>query len=160
MIGPRAVLELPLVPQVPARTWPFRPVVEGDAEDLAILLYAAYRETVDDAGETFADALAEIEKTFSGGYGRLLPGCSFVIEEGEFIASACLVSWFELHDAPLVVFTMTRPDAQRRGMSRFLLQQSINALLAKGYDRLTLVVTETNEPAVNLYASIGFRPIG
>jgi GNAT superfamily N-acetyltransferase len=160
MTGRRLVLELPLVCQAPAQTWPCRRVIEDDAEDLAILLYAAFRGTVDDEGETFADALAEIEKTLAGGYGRPLLDCSFAIEEGEFLASACLISWFELHSAPLVVFSMTRPEAQRRGMGRFLVQQAINALLAKGYDRLTLVVTAANKPARLLYESLGFRPIG
>ncbi len=159
MTGRREVLELPLSHQSPVDTWPSRPVVAADAEGLAILLYAAFRGTVDDEGETFADAMGEIDKTLAGDYGRPLLDCSFVIEEGEFLSSACVITWFEHHNAPLVVFTMTRPEAQRRGLSRFLLQQSVNALLGKGYDRLTLVVSEANQPARNLYASIGFRPV-
>ena len=156
---PRIAMELTLVAQSPRGLWPVRTIRNSDEEDLAILLYAAFRGTVDDEGETFSDAIAEIDSVFSGRYGKLLPGCSFVIEQGEFLASACLVSWFELHDAPLVVFTMTRPEFQRRGMSRVLLRHSVNALLAAGYDRLTLVVTESNEPAKRLYESIGFRAI-
>jgi ribosomal protein S18 acetylase RimI-like enzyme len=35
----------------------------------------------------------------------------------------------------------------------------MNALLGAGYSRLTLVVTDGNEPAQRLYASLGFVPI-
>jgi len=159
MTAPRIAMELALVAQSPRGPWSVRTIRDSDAQGLAILLYAAFRGTVDDEGETFSDAMTEIENVFAGRYGRLLPDCSFVIEQGEFLTSACLISWFELHDAPLVVFTMTRPESQRRGMARFLLRQSIDALLAAGHDRLTLVVTDTNLPAVALYRALGFLPM-
>ena len=38
-------------------------------------------------------------------------------------------------------------------------EKSINALLDREHERLTLIVTEENEPAQHLYASLGFRPI-
>lgn len=155
----RIAMDLDLSRQCPSERWPARTVRPSDAEDLAILLYASFRSTVDDEGETFADARAEIERTLDGGYGRFLPDASFVIEQGEFLASACLVSWFEPHDAPLVVFSMTRPEAQRRGMARDLLRRSTNALLDAGYRRLTLIVTVGNTAAERLYASLGFTPI-
>jgi len=154
---PRLALEVSLFQQTPVGPWQVRSVSEEDTEDLAILLYAAFRGTVDDEGETFAGAMTEIESLFAGGYGRFLPDCSFVVEEGEFLISASLVSWFEQHEAPLLVFTMTRPEAQRRGLARFLLQHSINALRLAGYARLTLIVTEANTPARCLYESLGFR---
>jgi len=141
------------------RKVPRRTVREGDREDLAILLYAAYRGTVDDDGETFADALAEIDKVFAGENGTFLPDCSFVIQEGEFLASASLITWWEPHNAPLVAFTMTRPDARGRGLARSLLKESMNALLDRGDDRLTLIVTDGNEPAQALYRTLGFREI-
>jgi len=141
------------------RTHPGRSVRETDRQDLAILLYAAYRGTIDDEGETFADALAEIDKLFAGGYGEFLPDCSFVIEQGEFLASASLVTWWDPHDAPLVAFTMTRPEARGRGMARTLLGESMNVLLQRGYERLTLIVTDGNAPAQRLYRSLGFQKI-
>jgi GNAT superfamily N-acetyltransferase len=156
----RSPMELELARQEMVASWEYRTVRTSDREDLAILLYAAFRGTIDDEGETFADALAEIDRTFAGDYGDLLFDCSFVIERGEFFASACLVGLSDPHDAPLVVFSMTRPDAQRRGMGRFLLQRSIDALLDRGHERLRLIVTEGNVPALRLYASLGFRRIG
>ena len=155
----RIPMELQLTRQEPSTSCVCRTVRESDREDLAILLYAAFRGTIDDEGETFSDALSEIDRTFTGDYGDLLLDCSFVIEHGEFLASACLIGQSGPDDVPLVVFSMTRPDTQRRGLARFLLQQSIDALLDRGHERLTLIVTEGNTPAQRLYTSLGFRPI-
>lgn len=153
----RIPMVLQLQMQTIVKDWLLRTVRTSDARDLAILLYAAFRGTIDDEDETFANAVREVEKTFAGDYGRLLPDCSFVIQEGEFIASACLIRWFEPHDAPLVAFTMTRPEHKRHGMARFLLRSSINALIDRGYSQLTLIVTDGNEAAQKLYASLGFQ---
>ncbi len=155
----RIPMEAALVRRAISGSFVSRVVAPSDREALAILLFAAYRGTIDDEGDSFADALAEIEKTFRGDYGRFLPECSFVVEEGEFLASACLVTFFEPHDAPLVVFLMTRPEAKRRGLARHLLERSMNALLDAGHERLTLVVTDGNDPAQSLYRSLGFTPI-
>ncbi|MEE8593784.1 MAG: GNAT family N-acetyltransferase [Candidatus Bipolaricaulota bacterium] len=157
MAAKRIPMSVQLKRQTLVKDWASRTIRTSDAHDLAILLYAAFRGTIDDEGETFADAVREINKTFAGDYGRLLPDCSFTIQDGEFIASACLISWFEPHNAPLVAFTMTRPTHKRQGMARFLLNGSINALIDRGYSQLTLIVTDGNEPAQKLYASTGFR---
>jgi GNAT superfamily N-acetyltransferase len=155
----RIPMEMTLQEQALPAGFRARAVRREDKEALALLLFAAYRGTIDDEGDSFADALQEIERTYRSEYGRFLPGCSFAIEEGEFLVSACLVSFFEPHDAPLVIFLMTRPEAKRRGLGRRLLQRSMNALLDEGYGRLTLVVTDGNEPAQRLYASMGFVPL-
>ena len=105
MASKRIPMSVQLKPQTVVKDWPLRAVRTSDAHDLAILLYAAFRGTIDDEGETFAGAVREIEKTFAGDYGRLLPDCSFVIQEGEFIASACLISWFESHVGNVLVLS-------------------------------------------------------
>ena len=81
-----------------------------------------------------------------------------MIARSEHLLSAGLISWFDAHQAPLVVFSMTRLEAQRQGMARRLLQASINALLDAQYARLTLLVTESNSPARQLYSGLGFTP--
>ena len=139
------------------RGWPCRAVREDDADELAILLYAAFRGTIDDEGESFSAAFREIEKTLAGEYGGLLNECSFVIEEGTALVAACLISWYEPVEGPFVVFTMTRPESKGQGMGRFLLKKSINALISRGDTKLTLIVTDGNLPAQNLYTSLGFE---
>jgi ribosomal protein S18 acetylase RimI-like enzyme len=152
-------MEVTLHPQSIPAEFRSRVVRPEDKEALATLLFAAYRGTIDDEGDSFADALEEIEKTWRGDYGRFLPECSFVVEDGEYLSSACMVSFFEPHAAPLVVFLMTRPEAKRRGLARCLLWRSMNALRDAAFSRLTLVVTDGNEPAQRLYHLLGFVPI-
>jgi len=152
----RLAMVLRLRRQPDTRAFPCRTVTHQDRESLAILLYAAFRDSVDDEGETPADARAEIDRLFSGAFGRFLPECSFLIEADEQIVSACLVTWFEHHEAPLVAFSMTRPEYRKQGMARFLLQQAMNALIQRGESQLTLVVTPENQPARTLYRSLGF----
>lgn len=153
----RMPMTVRLTRQSPDSRWSARTVRTTDAPELSLLLYAAFRGTVDDEGDTLEDARREIEKTFSGVYGRFLSDGSFVVEAGGALASACLVSWYEATDSPLVVFAMTRPESKRRGMARTLLQTSMNALLDAGHERLTLIVTRDNEPAIRLYSGLGFR---
>ncbi|MBE0635550.1 GNAT family N-acetyltransferase [Candidatus Bipolaricaulota bacterium] len=155
----RIAMSFKLRPQIQDRQWPYRSIRTADSEDLAILLYASFRGTIDDEGETHADARKEIDKTFKGEYGLWLPECSFVLEQGGFLASACLISWYEPSAAPFVVFTMTRPEYKGQGMARYLLKRSINALIAQGYSHLELLVTDGNTPAQTLYASLGFQEI-
>ncbi len=160
MTSPRRVpMGVRLQRHAPGTQWATRKAQKTDAQDLALLLYAAFHGTVDDEGDTLADAQQEIDKTFSGAYGRWMPDCSFVIEQDDVLASACLVSWYAPTESPFVVFTMTRPEFKRRGMARVLLQASMNALLDAGYDRLSLIVTGGNRPAMKLYAGLGFRPV-
>jgi len=155
----RIPMSLKLTQQSYTREWSARPVTTKDADDLAILLYAAFRGTTDDEGEPFSAAILEIEKTMGGDYGQLLSECSFVIRRGEFIASACLISWYEPLNSPFVVFSMTRPEYKKQGMARFLLQKSINTLLERGYSTLALIVTDGNLPAQYLYSSLDFEPL-
>lgn len=155
----RIPMSLQLTHQTYVRKWPTRAIQAEDASDLAILLYAAFRGTIDDEGEPFTAAVRELDKTMAGDYGRLIPECSFIIKDGEFISSTCLISWYEPVEGPFVVFTMTRPEFKGRGMARFLLKKSINALIERGDRQLTLIVTDGNQPAQQLYSSLGFEPL-
>lgn len=155
----RIPMVLQLAHQTHEHQWPARAMQAEDASDLAILLHASFRGTIDDEKEPFSAAVREIEKTLAGDYGRLLSECSFVIEQGDFIQSACLVSWYAPVASPFVVFSMTRPEFKNQGMARFLLGKSINALVSRGYKQLMLIVTDGNDPAQHLYASLGFEPV-
>lgn len=153
----RIPMSLNLQQQSFEHEWSCRTVRTSDANDLAILLYAAFRGTIGDEGDPFSAAVREIERTMAGDYGRLMPDCSFVIEDGEFLASVCLISWYDPTEGPFVIFTMTRPESKGQGMARFLLKKSINALIEREYEQLTLIVTDGNQPAQRLYASLGFQ---
>lgn len=120
-------------------------------------MLAAYRGTVDDEGESEADAVAEVERTMEGGYGPLLGDGSLVIEDGRRMVGACMTTLFE--SDPFLTYLVVDPEMQRRGIGTFLVGASGNALLSGGYATLDLFVTEANEPAVNLYRKLGFQVV-
>jgi pimeloyl-ACP methyl ester carboxylesterase/L-amino acid N-acyltransferase YncA len=135
--------------------WPCRPITPTDIPALAQLVLDAYKGTIDDEGETLDEALQAIQDTFAGASGRLLNACSFVIEErGQALACTIVTVW---HEQPLLAYVMTHPAAQNRGMGRFLIQKSIESLLAQGYGELSLFVTKGNLPAQHLYDALGFQ---
>jgi ribosomal protein S18 acetylase RimI-like enzyme len=134
-----------------------RAIGPDDVHGLGALMLAAYRGSVDDEGESEADAVAEVERTIGGGYGPLLGDASFMVEEGDRIVGASMTTLFE--SDPFLTYLVVDPEMQRRGIGTFLVAASGNALLSAEYARLDLFVTESNEPAVNLYRKLGFRVV-
>jgi GNAT superfamily N-acetyltransferase len=142
-------------------SWNARPVTEHDAALLGALMYDAYHDTIDDEGETPAEAVAEIEGTFNGKYGPLLDTCSLLVEEqGRALGATIITDWTDErtgHRQPLLAFLMTHPDASGQGLGTFLLSASINALLARGESELALFVTVGNSAAQHIYQKLGFE---
>jgi ribosomal protein S18 acetylase RimI-like enzyme len=138
-------------------SWPSRPILDADAPALGALMLAAYRGTVDDEGESEADAVAEVERTLEGGYGPPLGEGSLVVEDGGRIVGASMTTLFE--SDPFLTYLVVDPGMKRRGIGTFLVAACGNALLSAGYATLDLFVTEANGPAVNLYRKLGFRVV-
>lgn len=132
-----------------------RPVdLAGDRPALAVLFLDAYRGTVDDEGETEADALAAVDALFAGAFGTFDAASSEIVErEGRLVAATLLTRW---EGAPFVAFSLTDPGSQRQGLARAGLLRAMAALSARGETRLDLVVTATNDRAVALYERLGF----
>lgn len=150
-------MSLRLTPQTPDPAVAARTVRRADADALASLMWHAYHGTIDDAGETPADAAREIALLVAGGYGPLLWDASFVAEAAGAIIAATLVVRSEGERMPLLAFVMTHPAHANRGRAAALIRRSINALIAAGYTDLCLYVTEGNAPAQHLYARLGFQ---
>ena len=146
-------MRLALTHQDTAPRWRYRRVTPDDAPLLGPLMYDAYHGTIDDEGEGPDDP--EMERTLAGQYGPLLEGCSLLVEEDGRAVCATIVTWWR--EAPLLAFVMTHPSAQGQGMATFLIQQSINALLALGHTELFLAVTDGNVPAQRVYERLGFQ---
>lgn len=133
-----------------------------DAAALAQLMFSAYHGTIDDAGETIEDAQSEVAKLFAGVFGQLDP-CSLVFAHGTAFASATIITRDALgprggaptHD-PFLAFSMTAPNDKRQGLARAGLTRVMRALAMRGEQKLHLVVTRANQPAVALYTSLGF----
>jgi ribosomal protein S18 acetylase RimI-like enzyme len=132
-----------------------RPVGRADAPELARVLLAASRGTVDDEGESEEDARAVVYNTLAGQEGPFVDACSFVAVEGGRLIGASLITLFE--GRPLLSYVVVDPAMQRRGVGSLLIRASGNALVAAGHRELDLFVTEANRPAVRLYEKLGFR---
>ena len=153
----RLKLQVGLGELPPETRWLSRTAVADDRQALAELLLAAYSGTIDDEGETPAEALAEIDRTLAGAYGPYLERCSFVVEVGGALAAACLITLWNA--VPLVAFVMVAPRHQQQGLGRLVLRQSMRALWAQGYPQLVLYVTDGNAPAQQLYERLGFTVV-
>jgi ribosomal protein S18 acetylase RimI-like enzyme len=134
-----------------------RTLAPGDARVLGELLHAAYRGTVDDEGESVEDAVGEAGRTLDGAYGPVLWACSrIVVGEAEGVGLAAAVVTHAPELGALLAFSVTRPEVQRRGFAAALIQRALSEAHALGHERLSLVVTEANTPALALYRKLGF----
>ena len=88
-----------------------RSPANSDIEALGFLMYRAYLGTIDDEGESQADAVQEIRKTYRGDYGAFSLEHSSVAERLGRLVSATLIT--ELDGRPFVAFTMTNPECAR-----------------------------------------------
>ncbi len=52
------------------------------------------------------------------------------------------------------------PSYRRQGIARKLVEHLVSALKESGNYQLTLEVRDSNEPAIGLYLSMGFRQVG
>lgn len=150
-------MKLILKEQNLTKLWKAINLFQGDINSLAKLMFEAYQGTIDYQGETFEDAVEEVQDTINGKYGTLLEQCSFLIEDKGQVLSACLVTLPEETSLPLLTFAMTHPSFKNQGMGTFLIKKSINALLTQSYKELYLVVTEGNIAAQHLYEKMGFQ---
>jgi len=158
--------ELPLgaperVPEPPGAAASVRPWREDDFDPAAELIVSAYQEHID----------SQINDHYSHSSGALrflkniilFPGCgvfragwSFVAEgrdgrlEGAVLASE--VADGVAHITQICV----RPELQKRGLGRRLLEASLAASAAGGCTGVSLTVTAENRSAVNLYHGLGF----
>jgi len=148
-----------LIRQSPRGAWLFRPIRIRDRDRLGALMLEAYRGTIDYEGESLQEAIEEVHNVLAGAYGPFFEDCSYVIEDEGKMLSASMVVMSDRVDAPLLAFSMTRPEYRRKGMAEFLLKASINWLLDAGHQDLYLVVTEGNTGAVRLYEKLGFRKV-
>ena len=154
---PRKFMRVTLGGTLPARATHIRmrPATPSDLGNLGALMYSAYLGTVDYEGESEADAVREVEKTFAGGYGQFDGASSKLIDQQDGLAAAVLIT--RAHGSPFVAFTMTHPRFKRSGLARACMVAAMHSLFAAEERELRLLVTLANIPAVQLYRSLGFE---
>jgi ribosomal protein S18 acetylase RimI-like enzyme len=152
-----------------ARLGPARPPSEslrkwvGQTDAAARLLARAYAN--DGAVRAFAPAgtIAEWRDYIatlidSPGCGRFSPVMSFVVphERDSELAGAVLVHDLgpgTVHVSQIAV----DPDVRGLGLGRRLMDAAEAAAATRGFDRMTLLVAQSNRPAAGLYERLGFR---
>jgi ribosomal protein S18 acetylase RimI-like enzyme len=132
-----------------------RPPVKDDIPALGRLMYQAYLGTVDYEGETEEDAIAELNKTWEGGYGEFNQSSSRVYErEGQLLSARLVNTW---RGKPFIVYCFTHPSTKNQGLATVCMQSAIAALASRGESEVRLIVTLENLPAVQLYRRLGFE---
>lgn len=125
-----------------------------DLEALGALFHAAYVGTVDYEGESPEEAVAAVAATFDGEFGTFMPEASMVVErDGQLLSASFITLW---QGRPLLAFAVTSPGFKGQGLSHRCTRAAMHALARAGHAELDLFVTDTNEPALALYARLGF----
>lgn len=70
-----------------------------------------------------------------------------------------IIFWL-VHDELHILNVATHPDFRRRGYGRALMQEAETLGLGRGAALSTLEVRRSNEPAIELYRSMGYRQVG
>lgn len=137
-----------------------RRVGEHDTQALAQLHRAAYHGTIDrylflEEEDELADARRMMGDLFSGRWGPVEPAGSVGIElDGRLVAAVLAV---RRRDGVLIADVMVDPSVQGRGLGRAVLLGSLEGLARAGATPVFLAVTESNDRAKRLYASVGFE---
>jgi RimJ/RimL family protein N-acetyltransferase len=126
--------------------------------ELAKLMDASYKNTIDYEGETPEQCVQEMKDTIAGKYGPFIYSASFILKNKDKAVSAILLT--EWKSQPLIAYTMSDPDFQGKGLAKNLIRKSISALAKLNRKELFLVVTDGNTSAQNLYKSLGFEEKG
>jgi ribosomal protein S18 acetylase RimI-like enzyme len=108
-----------------------------------------------------AAALADMEATFAGEYGRLWLAASLVAEaaNGTLASIVQVVThapWPDVPDSPFIIEAFTRPEYRRSGLARTLLIHSLRVAAEAEHDAVGLRVMSENKAALAMYESLDF----
>lgn len=126
----------------------------SDIPGLAELMLSAYQGTIDYDDETHEDAEEELRSFFH--HHPMLDYSTILIGSNVYNA-ACLVSYLDNENAPLIAYIMTRRRSKGTGLARSLLETVLTLLEASGHSRVLATITEGNVPSERLFTSCGFE---
>lgn len=147
------------VPLIEGR-FQLRSVRPTDVSSLAELMIDAYHGTIDYDGETYEDALGEVNAFLAGERGGLpWLDMSYLAFVDQRLVGTCLVSEWQERQLPIIAYVMTSADWKKRGIGRRLICKVLVDLKQKGYPEVRAVITEGNKPSEDLFLKIGFQQI-
>ena len=136
-----------------------RALTAADEVALGRLMWVAYRGSVDDEYSGPGDADADAAAALAGRWGPVVWQASLAAELESAVVSAVIIVLDDAHQGlPLLAFALTDPACQRRGIGRWLIEESMHRLDVIGVKELHLAVTRGN-PAAALYQRLGFEVV-
>lgn len=120
---------------------------------LAALMLAAYRDTVDDEGESLEDAVDAIRYYL----GAIVRSHSFVMVDGSHPVAFAFVVVDGVHYIDPVVVA---PDRKRRGLGGALVRRCLTSLADAGISEVGATITDGNVASERLFTGLGFRRYG
>jgi GNAT superfamily N-acetyltransferase len=159
LVRPLSLDDAPPAPSVPSGLR-FVSVRRLPVETLHELDWRAYRGSPDEhlVSDTPQGNRRMIEGILAGELGRFLEEASAALVDTGGREAGFVLTVEESPRRGSVVDLAVDPEVRRRGVGRALLLRALRALLALGYDRVRLWVTESNAPARALYEKAGFVP--
>ncbi len=148
--------------RLPPGNVPLKPPEEGEIPGLARFFMDVYAGHMEQEFGMHVgsedDWRGYITGILRGETGRVMPEASFVALDDERLAGAIHVThWM---GSPLVSELGVARDARRRGIARALVAAASTRLAALEEPRWALYVTVGNDPAIALYRTMGFEPVG
>lgn len=119
-------------------------------------MWLAFQGSADDEYNGPGDAGAEASATLAGRWGPVVWQASLAAEVKSALIAAVIIVLDDAHERlPLLAFAVTDPACQRRGIGRWLIEDSMHRLDLIGTKELHLAVIPGN-PAMALYQRLGF----
>lgn len=143
---------------LPPTHYLLRAVHKTDEFALAELYYHVYSPDIIQSRD---EARHEIQHTFEGAYGQLLPDLSPVTLWNDTLVGSVLTvaqaPWADTPQGLFVIEVMTHADHRRQGVARASLVWTAKHAFLSGHNTIGLRVESENTAAVALYQSLGFR---
>ena len=130
----------------------------ADKQILAELMLDAYRGTIDDDGETIADAIGEVESYFSHQDSSWFDYSWLVLIEND-LACACLVGFWEERNSPMISYIMTHPRWKGKHLATTAVSRSLRALADRNFTKVHAAITEGNFPSERVFTRVGFSRV-
>lgn len=135
-----------------------------DAVNFAALRREVTQENPVPMGLSYKEELTRTLDSFRAQLSFTHPNAMFgSFVEGELVATAAVgyTSKFQSSRHKMVMWgVFTSPRCRRRGLSRQLVEAAVQHAFSNGVHRVNLQVYVPNEPALELYKSIGFVKYG
>jgi predicted GNAT family acetyltransferase len=126
----------------------------GHRDALAALMLDAYRNTIDDEGESLGDAYRAIDHYFAS---MLRPHSFVAFDDTEPIAFAFVLIVNDVHYIDPVVVASTW---KRQGLGTAVVGRCLRSLAAAGVGEVGATITDGNVASERLFGRLGFRRRG